>query len=224
MKTIRRNITVIVGISAALLSPAAVDAQGKDSVFTSEQILSYLYKKSFGGVENLVPNVRGTVGAKQSLWQQDKAPASANYVYAEPWKTRLEANIEIEVFNFSYSRNRDKEKNEFRAYVMKHLSQILAAQKLVMVLENSIGTNRKRRGELEKQIEAKIAYRADLAPLEDRMYSLQSQLYEAQSTLEQRVIELAMQAEEDWIEAYRMIIKWDGKLFDQPTTAKGGKK
>jgi hypothetical protein len=198
-------------------------AQTKDSVYTSEQILNYLYKKSFGGVENLVPNVRGTVGAKQSLWQQDKAPA-ANYVYAEPWKTRLEANIEIEVFNFSYSRNRDKEKNEFRAFVMKHLSQILAAQKHVMVLENSIGANRKRRGELEKQIEAKIAYRADLAPLEDRMYSLQSQLYEAQSTLEQRAIELAMLAEEDWLEAYRMIIKWDGKLFDQPTTAKGGKK
>jgi len=105
--------------------------------------------------------------------------------------------------------------------VMKHLSLILAAQKHVMVIENSISANRKRRTEIEKQIEAKVAYRTDLAPIEDKSYTLQSQLYETQSTLEQRVIELAVLAEEDWLEAYRMIIKWDGKLFEQP---KGGRK
>jgi hypothetical protein len=209
--------------SCLLVALAAVfiHGQAKDSSYTSEQILTFLYKKSFGGIENIVPNVKGTVGARQSLWQDKTPAASNNYVYAEPWKTRLEANIEIEVFNFGYSRNRDKEKNDFRAFVMKHLSQILAAQKHVMVIENSISANRKRRNDLEKQIDAKITNRTELIPFEDKAYSLQSQLYEAQSTLEQRVIELAMLAEEDWLEAYRMIIKWDGKLFDQP---KGGQK
>jgi hypothetical protein len=214
-------MTVLRSCLLTVLAAVSIHGQTKDSSYTSEQILTFLYKKSYGGVENVVPNVKGTVGAKQSLWQ-DKTPSGTNnYVYAEPWKTRLEANIEIEVFNFSYSRHRNKEKNDFRAFVMKHLSQILAAQKHVMVIENSISANRKRRNDLEKQIDAKIANRTELIPFEDKAYTLQSQLYEAQSTLEQRVIELAMQAEEDWLEAYRMIIKWDGKLFDQP---KGGQK
>jgi hypothetical protein len=213
--TIPRSYLLVV------LTAVFVHAQTKDSCYTSEQILTFLYKKSFSGMENIVPNVKGTIGAKQSLWQ-DKTPSVANnYVYAEPWKTRLEANIEIEVFNFNYSRHRDKEKNDFRAFVMKHLSQILAAQKHVMVIENSMSANRKRRNDLEKQIDAKIANRTELTPFEDKSYTLQSQLYEAQSTLEQRVIELAVLAEEDWLEAYRMIIKWDGKLFEQP---KGGQK
>jgi len=220
MRTKHSRLIIAIAVAAAAL-PGAVFGQTKDSSYTTEQVLTYLQKKAFDGVENLVPNVRGTVGAKQSLWQDKTPTGTGNYVYAEPWKTRLEANIEIEVFNFSYSRNRNKEKIDFRGFVMKHLSQILAAQKHVMVLENSIAALRKRRTDIEKQIDAKLAYRTDLIPLEERLFSLQSQLYEAQSTLEQRVIELAMQAEEDWLEAYKMIIKWDGKLFEQP---KGGKR
>jgi hypothetical protein len=168
-----------------------------------------------GGLAASIPNVKGVVGARHSLWQSGTNDSIADFVYSDFSNTRLEAKIEIPIFDLSYLRNRDREKHEHRAFVMKGLSRILAAQKAVALIEGRIGTVRERRKYTETQINLKLANRTDLFAVENEIYSQQAQLYEAQSTLEQRIIELAMLADKDWYEAYTMIIKWDGVLFEK---------
>jgi len=191
----------------------AAAAPKPDSSYTTAQILSYLQDKAFGGFAKRVPGARGTVGARHTLWQAGAADSIDNFTYTDHSNTRLEARIEIPIFDLGYLKNRDREKLEHKAYVMKSLSKILAAQKAVKITEARIATVSQRREYVNTQVNLKLANRSDLFGVEDNLFSLQSQLYEAQSTLEQRAIELAVIAENDWLEAYRMIIKWDGVLF-----------
>jgi hypothetical protein len=202
-------------LAVLLLSPTAATAQAqqKDTSYTTDQIMAYLQSKAFGGLGKNVPGAKGTIGARHALWQTGASDPINDFVYSDYSNTRLEAKIEIPIFDLSYLRNKDREKLEHRAFVMKALSKILAAQKAVKVTENQIFTMNQRRDYINNQVNLRIANRSDIFPIEDKLFSLQSQLFEAQSTLEQRVIELAILAENDWQEAYRMIIKWDGILF-----------
>ena len=208
--TIPRTL-ILAGLLAAAAT-AHAHAQPKDSLYTTAQIMTYLQDKAFG-ITKAIPNVRGTVGARHALWQAGATDPIDNFTYSDYSNTRLEAKIEIPIFDLSYLRNRDKEKLEHRAFVLKSLSKILAAQKAVLVTETRLSTVRQRRDYVNTQVNLKLANRSDLFTIEDNIFALQTQQFEAQSTLEQRVIELAMLAENDWPEAYRMIIKWDGVLF-----------
>jgi hypothetical protein len=149
-------------ILAILLSPAPAAAQTQERAdttkYTTEQVMTYLQNKAFGGFARNVPNVRGSIGARHALWQG-------------------------------------------------------GAQKVVNVLENQLAVVRARRDYMNTQVNLRLANRSDLFGIEDNMFSLQARLFEAQSVLEQRVIELSMLAENNWLEAYNMIIKWDGILF-----------
>jgi hypothetical protein len=189
-------------------------ATPKDSTYTTAQILSYLQSKVFGAL-SAVPNVKGSVGARHSIWQTGAADSITDFVYSDYSNTRLEAKIEIPIFDLSYLRNKDREKIEHRATVMKGLSRILAAQKTVTNTENRISTIRARYKYTSEQVTLKLANRTDLFNYENEIFAQQTLLYEAQTTLEQRIIDLAMLAGKDWIEAYQMIIKWDGILFDK---------
>jgi len=202
-------------LSVLFLSPAPTHAQTKPdtTTYTTDQIMKYLQDKSFSGLSKNVPNARGTIGARHALWQAGSSDNIEDFTYTGHSNTRLEARIEIPIFDLSYLRNKDKEKLEHRAFVMKSLSRILAAQKSVNIIETRIATVRQRREYMNTQVNLKLANRSDLFGIEDNLFSLQSQLFESQSTLEQRIIELAMLAESDWLEAYKMIIKWDGILF-----------
>jgi len=212
-------------LSVLFLSPTLTSAQtdskgvtrnaptGTATTYTTDQIMKYLQEKSFSGLSKNIPNARGTIGARHALWQAGASDNFDDFTYTGHSNTRLEARIEIPIFDLSYLRNKDKEKLEHRAFVMKSLSRILAAQKSVNIIETRITTVRQRREYMNTQVNLKLANRSDLFGIEDNLFSLQSQLFESQSTLEQRVIELAMLAESDWLEAYNMIIKWDGILF-----------
>jgi hypothetical protein len=209
--TVPRSRLLLVGLLVAAAA-ATAHAQAKDSLFTTAQIMGYLQDKAFG-ITKSIPNIKGTVGARHALWQTGASDPINDFVYSDYSNTRLEAKIEIPIFDLSYLRSRDKEKLEHRAFVLKSLSKILAAQKAVLVTETRLSTVRQRREYINNQVNIKLANRSDLFAIEDNIFTLQTQLFEAQSTLEQRVIELAMLAENDWPEAYRMIIKWDGVLF-----------
>jgi hypothetical protein len=215
------RLCLVLALAGAVLSPTAATAQTKDTSYTTDQIMTYLQSKAFSGLGKNVPGAKGSIGARHSLWQTGASDPINDFVYSDYSNTRLEAKIEIPIFDLSYLRNRDKEKIEHRAFVMKALSRILAAQKAVKVTESQIYTMNQRREYMNTQVNLKLANRSDLFSIEDKLFSLQSQLFEAQSTLEQRVIELAVLAENDWQEAYRMIIKWDGVLF---APVKGNKK
>jgi len=199
-----------------ILSPCAAlaktDSTG-NTVYTTEQIMSYLQNKTFGGLAKNVPAARGTVGARHALWQTGATDPINDFVYSDYSNTRLEAKIEIPIFDLSYLNNRDKEKSEHRAFVLKSLSKILAAHKAVGVTEARITTVRKRHEYVSKQIELKLANKSDLFAIEDNLYSLQAQLSNELSDYEQQVVDLATLAKNDWQEAYQMIIKWDGVLF-----------
>jgi hypothetical protein len=185
-----------------------------DSTYTTAQILSYLQGKVFTALST-VPNVKGSVGARHSIWQTGTTDSITDFVYSDFSNTRLEAKIEIPIFDLSYLRNKNNEKLEHRAFVMKSLSQILAAQKSVTGIESRIATLRARHKYTTEQINLKLANRTDLFNYENEIFAQQTLLYEAQSTLEQRIIDLAILAGRDWLEAYAMIIKWDGVLFDK---------
>lgn len=183
-----------------------------DSTYSTEQILSYFYSKSFS-VKSVLPDIRASIGARHSLWQTGSLD-STDYVYADRSNTRLEARIEIPVLDISYLRDRSKDKNELRAFVMKSLSKILAAQKAVNVLETRSGSLKSRLEYQRNQVALKLINKSDLFSIEDAFYNVQSQLYESQSVLEQRIIDLAVIAGNDWLECYKMIVRWDTKLFD----------
>jgi len=185
----------------------------KDSTYSTEQILSYFYSKTFFGIKALFPDIKSSVGVRQALWQTG-AQDSTDYIYADHSNTRLEAKVEIPILDVSYLKDRSKDKVELRAFVMKSLSKILAAQKSVQVLETRSSSLKTRLEYLRNQVSLKLVNKADLFPVEDQFYSVQAQLYDSQSTLEQRIIDLAVIAGNDWLEAYRMIVKWDSKLFD----------
>ncbi len=185
----------------------------KDSTYSTEQILSYFYSKTFFGIKALFPDIKSSVGVRQALWQTG-AQDSTDYIYADHSNTRLEAKVEIPILDVSYLKDRSKDKDELRAFVMKSLSKILAAQKSVQVLETRSSSLKTRLEYLRNQVSLKLVNKADLFPVEDQFYSVQAQLYDSQSTLEQRIIDLAVIAGNDWLEAYRMIVKWDSKLFD----------
>jgi len=184
----------------------------KDSTYSTDQIISYFYSKTFFGIK-AIPDLKASVGARHSLWQSGSQDSS-DFLYTDHSNTRLEAKIEIPILDVSYLKDRSKDKNELRAFVMKSLSKILAAQKSVKILEirsNSLNT---RLDYLRNQVSLKLVNKSDMFPVENEFYAIQTQLYESQSTLEQRIIELAVIAGNDWLEAYKMIIKWDTKLFD----------
>lgn len=185
----------------------------KDSTFSTDQILSYFYSKTFLGLKSIVPDLKASLGARHSLWQTGSQD-STDYIYADHSNTRLEAKVEIPILDVSYLKDRSKDKDELRAFVMKSLSKILAAQKSVNILDTRSGGLRTRLEYLRNQVTLKLVNKADIFPVEDEFYAVQSQLYDAQSTLEQRIIDLAVIAGNDWLEGYKMIVKWDGKLFD----------
>lgn len=184
-----------------------------DSTYSTDQIITYFYSKTFFGIKAVFPDIKASVGARQSLWQSG-AQDSTDFLYTDRSNTRLEAKIEIPILDVSYLKDRSKDKNELRAFVMKSLSKILAAQKSVKILEIRSSSLNTRLDYLRNQITLKLINKADIFPVENEFYSIQSQLYESQSTLEQRIIELAVISGNDWLEAYKMIIKWDTKLFD----------
>jgi hypothetical protein len=185
----------------------------KDSTYSTEQILSYFYSKAFLGIKAIVPDIKASVGARQSLWQTGSQD-STDYVYADRANTRLEARIDIPLLDVSYLKDRSKDKDELRAFVMKSLSKILAAQKAVNILETRSSSLKTRLDYLRGQVAIKIINKSELFAVEDQFYSVQTQLYESQSTFEQRVIDLAVIAGTDWLDAYNMVVKWDAKLFD----------
>lgn len=185
----------------------------KKITYTTEQILDYFYSKTFD-IKSHVPNIRSSLGMRHSLWQTGDKD-STDYVYADHSNTRLEARIEIPILDIGYLRDHSKEKVEFRAFVMKSLSRILAAQKSVAILEKRSGLIKTRLRYLKNQANLKLVNKSDMFPVEDNLFAVQSQLFEAQSTLEQRIIDLSVIAGNSWLEAYRMIIKWDGELFDR---------
>lgn len=185
----------------------------KDSTYTTDQILTYFYSKTFLGIKALMPDFKASVGARHSLWQTG-AQDSTDYVYSDHSNTRLEAKVEIPILDVSYLKDRSKDKDELRAFVMKSLSKILAAQKSVNVLDTRSSGLKTRLEYLRNQVTLKLVNKADIFPVEDQFYMIQTQLYESQSILEQRIIDLAVIAGNDWLEAYKMIVKWDGKLFD----------
>jgi hypothetical protein len=185
----------------------------KDTTFSTEKILSYFYSKTFLGIKGLMPDLKASIGARHSLWQTG-AQDSTDYIYADRSNTRLEAKIDIPILDVSYLKNRSKDKDELRAFVMKSLSKILAAQKSVNILETRSSGLRTRLEYLRNQVTLKLLNKSDIFPIEDEFYAILTQLYESQSTLEQRIIDLAVIAGNDWLEAYKMIVKWDGKLFD----------
>jgi hypothetical protein len=182
-----------------------------DSSYTTEQILSYFYSKTFG-LKSLVPDLKSSVALRHSLWQTGSYD-STDYIYADRSTTRLEARVEMPILDVSYLKDRSKDKDELRAFVMKSLSKILAAQKSVNVLESRLSAINRRLEYLRTQATLKLVNKSDIFPVEDEFYNVQTQLNEAQSTLEQRIIDLAVIAGNDWLDAYNIIVKWDGKLF-----------
>jgi hypothetical protein len=184
----------------------------QDTTYSTEQILSYFYSKTFSGIKAIIPDMKASIGARHSLWQTG-ALDSTDYIYADRSNTRLEARVEIPILDISYLKDRSKDKNELRAIVMKSLSKILAAQKTVNILETRSSALKLRLEYQRNQVALKLINKSDMFSLEDAFYTVQSQLYESQSTLEQRIIDLAVIAGNDWLEVYKMIVKWDTKLF-----------
>lgn len=187
-------------------------ATTKDSVYTTDQLLSYFYGKSFG-LPSVIPDLKSSVAVRHSLWQSGSQD-STDYVYADHSNTRLEAKVEIPILDLKYLKDRSKDKIEFRAFFMKSLSKILAAQKNVDGLASRAGTVRVRLDYLKTQMSLKLANKSEIFPIEDELYAIQAQQNEAQSVLEQRIIDLAVVAGNEWYEAYHMILKWDGRLFN----------
>lgn len=185
-------------------------AQPSDTSYSTDQILSYFFTKTFD-LQSNIPDFKSSIGARHTLWQTGSPDNSTSPT--DLANTRLEAKIEIPIFDYSYMRGRDKEKIALRASVMKLLSSILSAQKIVNLLEVRCGAARNRIEYTKTQTQLKLANKTDVFPMEDAFYNSESQLYEAQSQLEQRIIDLALLAGEEWQTAYGLIIKWDGKLF-----------
>jgi hypothetical protein len=211
---IRNLIKSYLGLCFVLLFVSFPFARSSnDSTYSTDQIITYFYSKTFFGIKAIVPDLKASVGARHSLWQSGSQDSS-DFFYTDHSNTRLEAKIEIPILDVSYLKDRSKDKNELRAFVMKSLSKILAAQKSVKILEIRSSSLNTRLDYLRNQITLKLLNKADIFPVENEFYSIQSQLYESQSTLEQRIIELAVISGNDWLEAYKMIIKWDTKLFD----------
>lgn len=183
-----------------------------DSAYSTEQILSYFYSKTFHG-KAVIPDIKASFGARHSLWQTG-AQDSTDYVYADRSTTRLEAKVDIPILDMSYLKDRSKYKNELRAFVMKSLSKILAAQKAVDILETRSSALKSRLDYQRNQVALKLINKSDLFSIEDQFYTVQTQHCESQSILEQRIIDLAVIAGDDWLAAYKMILRWDSKLFN----------
>jgi hypothetical protein len=193
------------------LITSATAGEISHQTFSADQLLSYFYVKSFN-LATAVPPIKTSLAIRHSLWQTGEQD-SAEYVYHDLSNTRLEARLDIPILDLAYLRDRSKDKDELRAFVMKSLSKILAAQKSVSILSSRAFALSARIDYLKNQVNLKLVNKSELFPVEDQLYSVQSQLYDAQSTLEQRIIDLAVIAGNDWQYAYTMVIKWDGKLF-----------
>jgi len=208
----------VLSIAILLLSPAASypASQQQDKPVTTDQIVSFLFSKAFG-FKTVLSDAKTSFSARQALWQQGDED-STDYIYRDRSNTRLEVRLDVPIFDLSYYRDRSKEKRECQAFIMKSLSKILAAQKSVNTLEARVSVLNSRHKYLHGQVKLSLANKTALFTVEDQLLSTQSQLYEAQSTLEQRIIDLAILAGNHWEEAYDMIIKWDGKLFEKSSS------
>ena len=186
-------------------------AETSSKTYSTEDIFSFLCSKAYGITSN-VPDFKLTASARQSLWNNGQRD-STDYIYLDRSTTRLEARLDIPILDLGYLRDRSRDKVELRSHVMKSLSKILAAQKTTKVLEERASALRARVTYTQNQVNLKLANKNDLFPLEDQYYNVQTQLFESQSTLDQRIVELATVAGADWKEAFTMIQKWDGNLF-----------
>lgn len=186
-------------------------AETPSKSYSTDDIFSYLCSKAYG-ITSTVPDFKLTASARQSLWNTGQRD-STDYIYLDRSTTRLEARLDVPILDLGYLRDRSRDKVELRSHVMKSLSKILAAQKTVKVLEERASALRTRVSYTQNQVNLKLANKNDLFPIEDQFYSVQTQLFEAQSTLDQRIVELASVAGGDWKEAFTMIQKWDGNLF-----------
>jgi hypothetical protein len=186
-------------------------AETPSKTYSTPDLISYFEGKVFSAT-TLLPGFKTTASVRHSLWETGGRD-STDYIYADHSNTRLEARIDIPLLDLSYLRDRTRDKNELRSMVMKSLTRILAAQKTVAVQTERLNGLSARLSYTRTQVTLKLANKSDLFPLEDQFYNLQAQLFESQATLDQRIIELASIAGDDWKEGYTMITKWDGKLF-----------
>jgi hypothetical protein len=212
-KVIRNMVKAYLGLCLVLFLSASAYPAGKDtsSTYSTEDIVSFLFSKAFG-FTSIVPDAKTTFSARHSLWEMSERDSSGT-VYLQDPSTRLELRLDIPILDISHYKDRSRQKRESHAFILKSLSRILAAQKTVNTLQNRIGVLNSRLSYLKNQVKLSLANKTDLFSIEDQILAAQSQLFDAQSSLEQRIIDLAIVAGNHWQEAYTMIIKWDGKLF-----------
>ena len=218
-KVLRNMVKAYLGLCLVLfLSSVAFPVVSDSSrTYSTKDIVSFLFSKAFG-FTSIVPDAKTTFSARHSLWEMNDRDSSGA-VYLQDPNTRLELRLDVPIFDISHYKDRSRQKRESQAFILKSLSRILAAQKTVNTLENRISVLNARLSYLKNQVKLSLANKTDLFSIEDQLLAAQSQMFDAQSSLEQRIIDLAIVAGNHWQEAYNMIIKWDGKLF--PKQASG---
>lgn len=221
-KVLRNMVKAYLGLCLVLFLSSSAFSAGRDTstTYSTEDIVSFIFSKAFG-FSSIVPDAKTTFSARHSLWEMSDRDSS-RAVYLEDPSTRLELRLDIPILDISHYKDRSRQKRESHAFILKSLSRILAAQKTVNTLRNRISVLNSRLDYLKNQVKLSLANKTDLFSIEDQVLAAQSQLYDAQSSLEQRIINLAIVAGNHWQEAYTMIIKWDGKLFPKQSGGPSG--
>ena len=203
------NLVLILFLAGSVM--AGQSPKPDTTKVTTTQLIDYFTSKAFGA-KSILPNLKASAAVRHAFWQTGDQD-STDYAYTDRSNTRLEARLDIPILDISYLRDRSKDKIELRAHVMKSLTKILAAQQTTNLLQVRLNTIRSRLDYLRNQVNIKLINKSDLFPVEDQFYNVQAQLFEGQSTLDQRIIDLAVIAGNDWPDAYRMIARWDGVLL-----------
>lgn len=205
-KVITSMIKTWLGISVLVFTLFAVE---NSKSYTSADLCTYVLKHAGYGVTSYVPPINTSLSGRQSFFTRgtdlDSFPSGLS-------NSRLDLRVDIPIT--PYYSDRSKQKSELQAYIYKHLSSILAASQTLSALDNHVKLLQSRLSYTENQVKLSLANKSQLFTLEDELLKTKSSLYEAQSVLDQRIIELAMACGSDWQEAYQMIKKWDCKLFN----------
>lgn len=204
-KVVTSMIKTWVGLSLLVFSIYAAE---QPKSYSSADISSYVLKHAGYGVSSLLPRVNSSLSGRQSVFAKgtdiDSFPPLSN--------SRLDLRVDIPLT--PYYADRAKARSELQAFIYKHLSSILAASQTVSLLDSQVKLLQTRLSYMENQVKLQLTNKTELFALEDALLKTKATLFEAQSALDQRIIELAMLCGSDWREAFQMVKQWDCRLFN----------